>query len=365
VSEASKAQGAAAVNQSCNNIVWYNKTMRKLVAALLIAGIVSLFGVITPARSQSTIDTPDTYTMNSVEVYRNALEVGDSLYLFVHTEKYAVNPAQGTAADLFLVRLMDGADELGNNIPFPYFDDGFNVSIGSIYFNAAEAPAFDPVGGYTMRVQGNPSFSWTDGTPPVRELSTFSLWFDESTVSATRDRLTVRLRALAFSLQQSWADPNFILVETIPGRNTLTPVGEGYFEVIIDNLRTITPGLFSDVSGFADFQERDYDDTYANVLRSRRAATQFAGLDDLATDFNISAGWMATIVWFLVTGVVAAGLVWAFGEPGKKFMPLAVVVMLTLGALAGFLEPSIMILFSILLILSGVVWLLFYRRSVA
>jgi len=97
---------------------------------------------------------------------------------------------------------------------------------------------------------------WTNtlDDPPHIETDVFSVWYDGGSVNATRDRLTIRLRSIAQSLENDWGGL-FNLIESILGVNKLTLGGEEYFENIIANLREGCPDLFPDVTRTPDFGE--------------------------------------------------------------------------------------------------------------
>ncbi len=99
---------------------------------------------------------------------------------------------------------------------------------------------------------------WTNtlDDPPHIETDIFSVWYDGGSVGATRDRLTIRLRTIAQSIENDWGGaPVFDLLENILGVNKLTPMGEDYFENVIARLREIAPDLFADVTTTPDFGE--------------------------------------------------------------------------------------------------------------
>lgn len=201
----------------------------------------------------ATVDAPDTLEINQVEVYANCLEVGDQLYLITGTVDYTVNPDDNIETN-FVVRLMDGTDELGNTIFYAYFDDGYEFGTCAIYFSAADAPTWE--GDYTVYIQGNPTVDW-DGDPPETHTSAFSLWFDEDTTLATRERLTTRLRALALFTEISWGATAPDLIAYSGDENKLTEYGDDYFSNSIPRLREVCPDLFLDVITTPEFDERD------------------------------------------------------------------------------------------------------------
>jgi len=219
----------------------------RLPIAILLA-LVALIAMPLVALA-APIATPDTLTIHSVECYRHVLEQNDQLYIIVYTIDYTgANPPED-AQEAWLCRLMNGAVQLGVTTPYPYEDDGYAYGFMSIYFSAADAPAWG--GAYTIRLEGNPTLTWVAGAPPFVTTATI-VWYDEVTVAAAQERLTNRLRTLAWVIERTWGG-TYDLVSDTPAGKRLTDTGEEYFVNVIDNLRDMCPDLFTAVMTTPDF----------------------------------------------------------------------------------------------------------------
>lgn len=139
------------------------KRCLELLVALLTAFVA--FGVVLPAFAQ--VHEPDvSFSINQVEAYRNCLELNDQLYLITIEPDYTTNPTYGSGIDdTFIIRLMSGAVELAATTAYPYFDDGYDLGVVAIYFDATSAPAWN--GAYTVELKGNPTLYWLDDTATV------------------------------------------------------------------------------------------------------------------------------------------------------------------------------------------------------
>lgn len=292
-----------------------------------------LFGLLPTKTVSAAITSPSTLSIDHVEVYRNALELNDQLYIFTYTIEYAVNPTEGDASELFIVRLMNGAVELGSVRCSNFFDEGYDTHIVSLYFDAASAPAWN--GAYTVFVQGQPTLIWAAGDPPQTFTNTFQLWYDGGTVAATSDRLTTRLRVVGQTLETDWGPPTD-LVETIAtGVVVTTGEGETFFAAAINRLRTICPNLFGDSMVAVEYTEETYTQTYANTLANRLLGTLF-DTTNAASGFSLSRMWFNSLVWiFLVTAPIV-GAVIKFSASFRPALLIAAILM-PVGALAGFL----------------------------
>lgn len=303
------------------------------------------------------IANPATLTIDQVEVYRNALELNDQLYLITYTIEYGVNPTEGTANDLFLIRLLNGAVELGSVSCSDYFDDGYDTHVISIYFDSASAPAWN--GAYDMYLQGNPALTWAAGVPPSTVMNTFSLWYDGGTVGATSTRLTTRLRVVAQNLESDWGAP-VDLIEIIATGAVLTQEGEDYFAMVINKLRTICPDLFADSMVPVSYTEETYTQTYANTLANRLLGTLF-DTTNAASGFSLSRMWFNSLVWiFLVTAPIV-GVVIKFSASFRPALLIAAVLM-PVGALAGFIPllAAVGLTFALGLI---IIYAYFYQKT--
>ena len=303
----------------------------RLVAILAVVLFI-FFGLMPAKPVMAAIAQPTSLSIDQVEVYRNALELNDQLYLITYTIEYGVNPTEGTAKDLYLVRLLNGGVELGSVPCSAFFDDGYDTHVISIYFDSASAPAWDVA--YTMYLQGNPTLDWAGGVPPSTNMNTFSLWYDGGTVAATSTRLTIRLRVVAQDLESDWGGATD-LIEIIATGAVLTAEGEEYFSSVINKLRTITPDLFADSMVAVSYTEEVYTQTYATTLATRLLGTLF-DTTNAAAGFSLSRMWFNSLVWFfLVIAPIGLGVI----KFTASFRPvlLVTVVLVPVGALAGFI----------------------------
>lgn len=305
------------------------RIMRRLLITLAVGYL--LFGGLTPTPVRAAIASPATLSIDQVEVYRNALELLDQLYIFTYTIEYAVNPTEGNARELFIVRLMNGAVELGSVQCSDYFDDGYDKHIVSLYFDAASAPAWN--GAYTIYIQGQPTLTWVAGDPPQTFTNTIQLWYDGTTILATSDRLTTRLRVIGRDLETDWGGTTD-LVETISTGVVVTADGETFFAGEINRLRTICPDLFGESMVAIEYTEETYTQTYATTLQNRLLGTKF-DFTDAAASFNMSRIWFSTIVWMLIV-VVPILIYMKIATNSYKLTMLVASFLIPIGALAGF-----------------------------
>lgn len=128
------------------------------IGLVFLVAVLAL-GVAFPVYAQ--IREPDgIFTINQIEAYRNCLELNDQLYLITGTVEYATSPTNYTVDEAYIVRLMNGAAELGSTTFYPYYDSGYDVGVCAIYFDSASAPAWN--GAYSVDIDGNPTLHWLD-----------------------------------------------------------------------------------------------------------------------------------------------------------------------------------------------------------
>jgi hypothetical protein len=186
--------------------LWLLSVCAALLASLLVAA---------PARA----DTPypdSTPTLEQVDVYRNLLETGDSLYVIYANIPYAT-PPDTDITDTFIVRLIDtdGTTVLGSTVGYAFNDDGYGYNVWSMYFPAADGLVWEAL--YTLRLSGNPAVFVT---PPIYNVSiAASDYTDLTTQAENRSALAVRILALADDLDNKWglAATASLLVESEAG----------------------------------------------------------------------------------------------------------------------------------------------------
>lgn len=223
--------------------------LRRIILPLILAVMVS--PVIPLA---AAVDPPDTLTISSVHVFRNAVEQNDQLYIVTGTIDYTVAPGTYTAYDLFLIRLMDGATELGSTAPYAFFDDGFDYFTVGLYFSASDVTTlgmgWGDGTGYSMAIDGNPGIDWS--SYPTTSVASFDQWYDGGSVAATTSQLTLRMRTIALVTENTWG---VTLTELIAGVRKYNANGEDYFSTSVPNLRLAAPDLFSQSQYTPEFPE--------------------------------------------------------------------------------------------------------------
>lgn len=268
------------------------KLKRRYSIALLLA-IVFLLSLSIPVLA---IDVPDLiYQINQVYVYRNCLETGDQLYLIDYMITYTVNPAENIT-EAFLFRLMNGAVELGSVAPYSYYNDGYDRGVASIYFSAADAPAWN--GAYSMQLAGNPALVWNPATPST-SMSPFGLWADNP-IGTTQTLLASRVLWLADQMELAWSVD---MIETLSSGNALTTYGEAYFTNVIENLRLMAPLAFSGQSIQPEVETTAFTQDYANDLVTDIIGTPF-DFTTLGTALGLSRGMVTAIIYYAIVILV-------------------------------------------------------------
>jgi len=205
--------------------------------------------------------------------------------------------------------------------------------------------------------------SWTNTiVPPSIETDAFTLWFDSGLLDPSTERkLTTRIGAsigIAQTIEDDWGGDTD-LIEIITGGNRLTSEGEDYFTNSIDNLRVICPNLFLAVVSMPEFEEREYEQAHQATLADRLLDTIF-DMSPLVPKLGLSRMWISTIIWLLVSGVVAVFVVMASGSYRPAL--LIFVLIMPFGAVMGFMPLIITIAASFIAAL-GIIYVFFYRST--
>jgi hypothetical protein len=274
--------------------------MKKLLRAFILATILTLLvGSVAFAIAQ-----PDTTpTITQTNAYRHCIEQNDQMYLITfNLDSYSSNPTE-SASEAFIVRLLSSDNtELGVATPYATTinDDGWDTGVVTIYFSASAAPTWQ--GTYTIELTGNPSLSWTGGDPPRVTSTTFASWSSSTTLAATTTELTARVRYLADAFEEDWSSD---LIELSgDGTTKLTTNGERYFQNSISYLRDICPDIFSATITVAEFEEREYTQTYATTMEGRwdtGNTTDFLNFTDLGNTLGLSRMWTTSVLWVILS----------------------------------------------------------------
>jgi len=306
------------------------------------------------------IDDPEVLQINAVWVYRNCMEDEDQLYLIDYTLDYDPdsdpltddNPDENIT-EAYLVRLMNGAAELGSTAPYAYYDEGYDRGLIALYFSAAEAPAWE--GAYTMILVGNPTLAW-GADPPETSVGDFDLWQDWP-ISTTQEILASRILWLADQLELAWAVD---MIETTASGSRLTEYGESYFVNVIPDLRTMAPSAFVGQIIQPEVEKREFTEDYSDDLAASVGGTPL-DLTPLADAFDLSREVVTTVLYYAAVVVFLALLV----SKIKNYKPA---VLMTIPCIIGgafFGVPLVVTVLAGFFSLILIAYILFYQKSTA
>lgn len=270
----------------------------------------------------AAIASPDTMTINSVNAYYSLLEDDDQLYLIDYTIDYGANPDENVT-EAFLARLMDGDDELGQQAPYSYYDDGYDRGVVSIYFTADDAPTW--AGDYTVKLEGNPTLDWVDRPIISSSAINFTLGTDQS------GSLAAKVLYLADQLEMAWSVD---LIETTGHGSWLTDYGEDYFSNVIYNLSAMCPTIFSGSSTSPEVVDRTTDRAAGDYLRTRTGGTPLDPTD-AANGLGVSGSTLGIGLSFLA--IIICLVVFGRQVPGSGVISLLAVVLLIAFTLVGWI----------------------------
>jgi len=306
------------------------------------------------------IDDPEVLQVNAVWVYRNCMEDGDQLYLIDYTLDYDPdsdpltddNPDENIT-EAYLVRLMNGAAELGSTAPYAYYDEGYDRGVIALYFSAAEAPAWE--GAYTMILVGNPTLAW-GADPPETSVGDFDLWQDWP-ISTTQEILASRILWLADQLELAWAVD---MIETTASGSRLTDYGESYFVNVIPDLRTMAPSAFVGQIIQPEVEKREFTEDYSDDLAASVVGTPL-DLTPLADAFDLSREVVTTVLYYAAVVIFLALLVTKI----KNYKPaiLMTIPCIIGGAFVG--VPLVITVLAGFFSLILIAYILFYQKSTA
>ena len=204
----------------------------------LIFAVILLLGMALPA--SAAIAAPNILTIDSIEVYRDALGDEDSQLMLVRfNADYTANTTIYDITESLLFVLKDNTGAIVKTASaYAYFNDGWDNGIIAMEFQPTSPLTWS--GAYTLYLDGVPTIDWYGGSPPSTNSNVIT-WLDEGSVSAVQDRLTTRLRYIAEKLETDWG---IDLIESTSAGKVLTEYGEDYFTNSISGLRNICPDLF-------------------------------------------------------------------------------------------------------------------------
>lgn len=244
---------------------WWPKIALTVLVALVVFSVM-------PALPVSAAALPDsTPTIETKKCYRNLLEPGDFLIVWEQNIPYAVPPSD-PITEVFLWEFIDtdGVTVLGTWSGWAYEDDGYNYQCGSMYFDAAAGLVWDPVGGYTLRLRGNPlAFA----SPPVYDYPITSDEYSTMVLTAdVQEELALDVLLIAQDLDLQWGLTASLINDDETGQ-TLSIFGQAYFRGAIYGIQALAPSLFPLAVTTIDLTDRTWTDAYVATLETQYAGT--------------------------------------------------------------------------------------------
>jgi len=257
--------------------------MKKLIAILVVAITAT---VMLPLAVYADPALPDAIDIPKIYVNTWVIEEDDVLIIAEYNLQYDPTPVPADPADVnFIFRLIDtdGVTEIGQALPYPYFNTGYGYGVVSFYFSAADA--LDWGENYIIRIYGNPS---KFATPPVEPFVIASGDYTALTDhEGNQAQLADRIREIAGDLEVEW-NATLLGESDIGGDDVLTGAGQGYFAHVIQGLQVMSPSLFLVQKLSVDTSKRVWgtskSDTYKNFLNGTDIK---AGIDAVADAINI------------------------------------------------------------------------------
>lgn len=286
------------------------KRLTRLIS--VVTGIVLLGLLITSP--VLAIDSPDSLQIDSVYVYHHCLETNDQLYLIEYTIDYSIsgNPTEN-ATEAYLFRFLDGLTELNAIVPYAYFDDGYGKGIAAIYFDANDPALPTWLDPYTIRLEGNPTLTWSAGVP-LTSVAVFDSWSSSTSITQTRSELAARILYLADMLEIEWG---INMIDTTGTGSYLSDYGIAYFTSVIPDCRTMAPSALPGGTTAPDYSTKDIGTTYADS-RAASVTGTLLDTDPLANWLGVSRIWTSSLLY-----IVAIILMLYFTlSPQGRFKPM-------------------------------------------
>lgn len=251
-----------------------------------------------PAEAQAKADS---LSIESATVYRHLIEENDMLMLVHYDITYASLPTE-RASDLYLLRLMDGGDQLAIDVPYPFGDQrGFNEGVGGFYWAASGTqPTWG--GAYDVVLQGNP-LVWPD-VEDWKETLTLgaSNYSSFDTQSENQLYLYLSILSIAESIEADWSET---LVATGSLGDVLNETGSAYFARAIPALPLMCPTVFSVSESWPNWPTRTWSREYATEIADDAENTPIGALVTIiARNTNMTYTAAGTVFVFICFAVV-------------------------------------------------------------
>lgn len=248
--------------------VWLRILIGVIAVALPLIGAFSLAPV-----ARADIPQPDSApTVISVAVYRNLLEVGDSLFRIYENIPYASTDNLVSADVAYMWSLWDTSGGLlGSNIPYPYSNKGYGYNVASLYFDNSTAISWGSAN-YTLQLAGTavafPSSPpiWSFEIPP-------EAWSVDNLTADEQGDLAMDVLTLSATLDRQWGNnaSTSLLFQSEIGP-ALSQQGQYFWNGAIAGLQGMAPDAYQIIVGEINTDPGTWTDNYTSELGSQWAS---------------------------------------------------------------------------------------------
>lgn len=290
--------------------------MRKLIAAIIISIILISVGI-SPVYA---IADPTSIEVNNVYVYE--LDDGGLGMMMDYDIQYAALPDE-TVTNAYYVAFIDidGTTQLKSVAPYTYLDTdnrGYGKGVAWIEFTATEVATYSldkaDEAIYTIWLTGNPLLGWTGDPPKV--IANIDEWNDTGDPAVL---IALQVLDYATDLEEAWDED---MIQTTAVGNRLTSNGEAYFTNVIDGLRDLAPGCFSNAVIQPTWEEEggalDYSTEFGGTFTDGTGVATGSPITLTEGTNNITITTAGTFIIELLSGTsgnVTSGNVTVSGSP--------------------------------------------------
>lgn len=333
--------------------------MKRKSLRLLVFPLFALITILTSATAvyATTILQPDTPpSFSNIHVNRNLLTTGD---MFIYGTCYIPYLSEPTtvSSGAFFFRLIsvNGTVEYAANVPYVYFNRGYNRIAFSLYLtdNTTWGQA------NILRLSENPAlFTSPVNFDTVLDASQYSTYTSRED---NRDELSANVINIATYLQAYYPTVTF-LIAVQGGFALASPTGETYFAGVMPQLQYMAPDIFLLQSYSGDIASTNWALAQFDIYDARFTGTWVgAATSATATQFHITPAMVTSLVIILplcVGAIIVSSRKYLRAEPGFIFCS----IVLILGAVMGWLPAAI---FAVINQLEGIyiAYVLFYARG--
>lgn len=323
--------------------------IRRLLIALVLAMLAILSMVIPIAAAIAEPDSPP--TLEDIDIYRNVLETGDMLLLWLANIPYST-PPDVLVSDAFSwsYRSNDGLTEYGATTGYAYNDNGYGYNVSSIYLTAAEVTAAGIVWGdpYKLRLTASPAH--LPAYAPISYDILASHYSSLTVQSAVQAEIASRVITIAETLDVYWGTTTTTsLVEQTESGTKLSTYGEAFFRGAVYGLQGMAPDAFAVVVTAVDVSARTFTTNYTDQLDDQYSGTwvetsREAGKALFGTDYDL---WTVIMMVGMCVGLLF-GNIYLTSNAWNGLMDVGVIMVF--GARLAFYD------FFFLLLITALLW---------